>query len=89
MTPPPGEPDGGRPGAEAPTRRYLAGVPLGFALTDERRAALRARGAEVVAYSARLGVLTLEVAGAGAAFAPPDFVLFVEPDGAVGPAGVR
>lgn len=64
-------------------RRYLAGVPLGFALDEERRAELRARGAEVLRYSPRLGVLTLEVAG-GANFVAPDFVLFVEPDRRVG-----
>lgn len=74
--------DGGR--GSSP-RRYLAGVPLGFELDDERRGELRAAGAEVLRYNSRLGVLTLEVAD-GRAFVAPEFVLFVEPDRPVGPA---
>lgn len=65
-----------------PTKRYLAGVARGFLLADRQRELLDRRGATVLSYRERLGIMQLQIEDVDT-FKPPSFIRFLVPDDAV------
>ncbi len=62
--------------------RFLAGVAKGFQLQDDQRRLLEKRGARVINYRDRVGMLILEIDDVKA-FQPPGFLRFLVPDDGV------